>query len=163
MLAKYFVMCANKKASPEERAKNTFAVGVGMLLLGVAGLAALTLLHVLGAYTVWEEINAYASGLLFWMSGGIMGAGFSTAFSARERLRDPEKMRRFEIKAHDERNIAIQSAAAKMTIVSAAGMLYLMLFVSAFLRPELSMLLSLMAVGLFVIYFVWIFWYSQKM
>ena len=50
-----------------------------------------------------------------------------------------------------------------MTIVSAAGMLYLMLFVSAFLRPELSMLLSLMAVGLFVIYFVWIFWYSQKM
>ena len=101
--------------------------------------------------------------MLFGISGGLAGAGFSTAFSARKRLRDPEKMRQFEIKSRDERNLAIQSAAAKMTLVAAFVILYVMLFACAFIEPAISVALSALVVGLFVVYFFFIYLFSKKM
>ena len=157
------IFAGRGKASPEERSRAAAAAGTAMMVLGVAGLAVLALIGWSGIYSISQHANSYVEGLLFGISGGLAGAGFSTAFAARGRLRDPEKMRQFEIKSRDERNLAIQSAAAKMTLVTAFVGLYVLLFVCAFIEPVISVALSALAVGLFVVYFGFIYFFSKKM
>lgn len=157
------ILAGHGKASPEERSRIAAAAGTAMMALGIAGLAVLVLIEALGLYSISQHANSYVQGLLFGISGGLAGAGFSTAFSARKRLRDPEKMRQFEIKSRDERNLAIQSAAAKMTLVAAFVILYVMLFACAFIEPAISVALSALVVGLFVVYFFFIYLFSKKM
>lgn len=152
-----------KNVSPEERSRAALSVGSGAAALGLAGLVTLVLLEVLQVFSVEQTISAYANGFLFGISGGMIGAGVSNAVSAWQRLHDPEKMRQFEIKCRDERNLAIQNAAAKMTFFSALVILYLCIIVSAFFQPTLSMVFSLVAVGLFALYFIFIGIFSRKM
>lgn len=161
MLIQAFIQ--SKKASAEERSRAALFAGAAALLLGCAGLAALILLETFGLVSIEQKLGDFAHGFLFGISGGVIGAGLSTFISAWQRLHNPEKMRKYEIKCHDERNIAIQSAAAKMTLVTAFVLLYVMIVVSAFLRPAVSMALSALTIVLFFMYLLFIRVFSRKM
>ena len=152
-----------KSASPEERSRLSFVLGSALAALGLAGLVTLALLEGFQLVPLSERLGSYTNGFLFGISGGILGAGISTAVAARRRLRDPEKMRRFAIKSHDERNLAIQSAAAKLTLISTFVLLYAAIVVCAFLRPALSMALSVFMIGLLALYLVFLLLLARRM
>lgn len=152
-----------KNASPVERSRAVLAAGTAMIMLGIAGLVTLTLLETLRIVSLEQQISSYAHGFLFGISGGVTGAGISLAVSAWQRLHDPEKMRRFEIKSRDERNLAIQNAAARMTFTAALVIIYVLIIVCAFFSPEISMALAFLAIGLFLIYFFFIWFFSRRM
>lgn len=100
MLMKLFT--AQNGSDPREKSKATQAAGAVMMTLGFCGLLTLILLEVFGVFSLKRQVNSYASSLIFGLSGGMIGGGFSTFWSARQRLKDPEKMRVFMIKATDD-------------------------------------------------------------
>lgn len=157
------LLTAPNGSDPREKSKAAQAGGAVMMALGICGLLTLILLEVFDVFSLEQQVNSYADGLMFGLSGGMIGGGFATFWSARQRLKDPEKMRVFMIKSTDERVIAISRTAAQMTLWTSIALLYIVLIICAFIEPRISIALTVSACAILTIYSLYIYLFSKRM